>query len=247
MADFIEDLERRYINPVPAQKYPCAKCGKLVSNRGKRWHDLACNGRAKQAAPRAGGPASRTRSSAPMPRTTFSALKPSSIFSRGFQMWLQLIDYFYRKVSEQTILIVFWLFLLLGSIILPVFLLVQCFVWLNTVYAMVIQIMYFFLNVLGFAVGVSNQSTVLLKAMTSPAFGHAVKYYFDPAYASLGEEKKKEVQKGVTEFTGMISGSLQEVGKAATNSTHMAVISQEAVQKEMSNKDSWYKGLSPYY
>jgi len=226
MADFIEDLERRYVNPVvPAQKYPCAKCGKPVSNRGKRWHDLACNGRAKQASPRAGGPASRTRSAASTPRTTFSAFKPSSIFSRCFQTWLQLIDFLYRKVSEQTILIVFWLFLLLASVLLPVFLLVQCFEWLTTVYAMLIQIMYFFLNVFGFAVGVSNQSTALLKAMTSPAFGNAVKYYFDPTYASLAKEKQEEVLKGVTEFTGMISGSLQEVGKAATDSTHMAALS----------------------
>lgn len=111
---------------------------------------------------------------------------------------------------------------------------------------MLIQIMSFFLNIFGFAVGVSNQSTALLKAMSSPAFSNAVKYYFDPTYATLDAAGQKEVLKGVTEFTGMISGSLQEVSKAATDSAHMAALSVQAA-KGMSAKEGWFKYAYPAF
>ena len=233
MADFLDDLERRYVAPAtPAQKYPCAKCGKPVSNRGKRWHDLACPG--AKAAPRAAGPASRTRS-ASVPRTSSSVLKPSSLCSRGFQMWLQSIDFFYKKVSEQTVLIVFWLFLLLATIILPVFLALQCFSWLNTLYALVVQIISFFLNVLGFIIGVSNQSSALLNTVTTD-FGNAAKWYFDPQWVDVKDDNATKIliKQGASKFVNSLAKTVEEVGKTATNTTHMVALSHEGM-KNMSS------------
>lgn len=105
------------------QKYPCKRCGKPISNRGKRMHDAFCSGSGKAA--------SRVSKTVSLPimkssRSNNFSLKsatPGSVVQTVISYYFSWLDYSYKKMISNPFFFGFWLSLLMVSIIVPVYLL----------------------------------------------------------------------------------------------------------------------------
>ena len=201
MNNVIERLEEQALEEQARsqQRYPCKRCGKPISNRGKRMHDAFCSGSGKTT--------SRKPSTAAFPtvtvrsRSNFSlkSATPASVVQSAISFYFGWIDYCYKKFINNPFFFWFWLSLLVFSIIMPVYLLQVLWCWTESFFAVIAIFWKAGGNVVGGTVSVTQQLNYLAGELKNTDYTgivpSAINWLFD---STPNDADKQQVKKLVT-------------------------------------------------
>ena len=207
------------------QRYPCKRCGKPISNRGKRMHDAFCSGSGKTA--------SRVSNTVSLPITRSSrsnnfSLKsatPGTLVRSVISYYFGWIDYCYKKMISNPFFFWFWLSLLMFSVVIPVYLLKMAWCWIESIFAIISIFWQAGGNAVGGTISFTHQLNYIADELRKPDFTGlvpaAINYFFD---TTPKEADKEIVKKVVTVFGNAAMDTVN--GVADISNTLEAVMQQ---------------------
>lgn len=119
---FDQPEEQFYEAPQLSVKVPCKKCGKPISARGKRMHDMSCYGnnsvRRSYSTRSASKTPVKTRSSGPALLKNYT---PGSILRWIVDTYIWTLDFMYRLMLDNPLFFWLWGSLIVAYLVLPVY------------------------------------------------------------------------------------------------------------------------------
>ncbi len=159
MNNIIDQIEERALAS-QEQKIPCRKCGKPISNRGKRMHDLFCYAGKKSQKPFFGeGLQSKSRS--PAKQNSLKSFSPSSIFGWSVKNYAWFLDLCFQKTIDGGFWFWLWGTMFVVSLLLPVYFILSLFLWVERLFSVVVSLWRLGANGIGFTVGMTQNANDL--------------------------------------------------------------------------------------
>ena len=166
MNNSIDQFEEQFYEaPQSSVKVPCKKCGKPISNRGKRMHDMSCYG--ANSVRRSYSTRSASKSPVKTRSVSLKNYTPGSVLRWIGSTYVWFLDIMYQLLINNPFFFWIWGSLIVAYLVLPVYMVFVLFSYVEHFFGMLTILWKGGRTIVGGVVGFIDQTNQIAESLSS--------------------------------------------------------------------------------